>query len=85
MEFDEQGNSGSPVALSAPGQSNMTEKGIDNSLACSWEACTAAGMHAPGLVTTNVDSAVMVFDLRSKQTLAARSAAPLQSSASTIH
>jgi hypothetical protein len=84
MEFDEQGNSGFPVTLSAPGQLNVTEKRIDSPLASSLEACTSARMHAPGLARTNVDSAVMVLSPYCTQMLAVRSAAPLPSS-STIH
>ncbi len=84
MEFDEQSNSGFPVALSAPGQSNVTEKGIDRRLAYSLEPCTRARLHAPGLTKTDVDSAVMVFGVYCTQTLATHSATPLPSSR-TIH
>ena len=84
MEFDEQSNSGFPVTLGAPGQSNVTEERIDSPLACSLEACTVARVHAPGLAKANVDSAVMIFSLYCTQMLSARPDAPLRSS-STIH
>lgn len=88
MEFDEQSNSGFPVALSAPGQSNLTEKDIDSALAYSLEPCVGAPMHAPGRARTHVDSAVMVFgshcNPRCTHALTARFAARLRS-ASTRH
>lgn len=84
MKSDEESNSGFPVALSAPGQLNVPEEGIDNPLSSSLEACTGLRMHATRLAKTNVDSAVMVFGLHCTRTLVARSAVPLPSS-STIH
>ena len=84
MEFDEQSNSGFPVALSAPGRLNLAERYIDRPLALSLEAYTGLRMYAPGFARTNVDSAVMVFSRHCTQTPAAHSAAPLPLSR-TIH
>ena len=80
MEFDEQSNSGFPVALSAPGQLDVREKGIDSPPAPS----LGLRMYAPRVAKTNVDWAVMIFCGHCTQTLASRSAAPPPSS-STIH
>jgi hypothetical protein len=80
MEFDEQSNSGFPVALSAPGQLDAREKGIDNRPALS----LGLRMYAPGVAKTKVDWAVMIFGRHCMQTLASRSAAPPPSS-SAIH
>ena len=60
MEFDER-SSGFPVALSAPGQSSLTEQGIASTLTSSLEPGMAVRIYAPGLTRTDVDSAVMVF------------------------
>jgi hypothetical protein len=80
MEFDEHSNFGFPVALSAPGQLDVMEKGIDSPPAPS----LGLRMYAPGVAETNVDWAVMIFCLHCTQTLASRSAAAPPSS-STIH
>jgi hypothetical protein len=84
MDFDEQGDSGFPVALSAPARLDVTERDIDGPLTSSSTPRTEARMQAPGRARTDVDWAVMVFSLHWTQTLAARSAAP-PSSSSTIH
>lgn len=84
MDFDEQSDSGPPVALNAPRRFNETEYGIDSPLALLMEACTSARMHAPGLAKTKVNPAGMVFSLYCTQALGARPVAP-QPSSSTIH
>ena len=63
MQLDEESNSGFSVALSAPGQANVTEEGSHGPLAASLEARTGANMSmcAPVLATTHGDSAVRVF------------------------
>jgi hypothetical protein len=71
MEFDEQSNSGLPVALSAPGQLDAREKRIDSPPAPS----LGLRMYAPRVAKTNVDWAVMIFCLHCTQTLTSRSAA----------
>jgi hypothetical protein len=87
MDFDEQSDSGFPVALSAPGQSNVTEKGIDSAFAYSLESCMVAPLHAPGRVRTHVDSGVMVFGShcspRCTQAPTARFATRLHSTSTT--
>jgi hypothetical protein len=84
MDFDEQRS----VALSAPGQSNLTENGIDRAFSSSLEPCVSAPMHAPGRARTHTGAAVMVFGShcspRCTQPLTTRYAAQLRS-ASTCH
>lgn len=74
MDLDEQSNSGFPVALSAPGPLEATEKGAESPLALSLEACTGSRMHAPRMHAPNrarpdVDWAVVVLSLRCAEAL----------------
>lgn len=69
MDLDEQSNSGFPVALSAPGPLEATEKGADRPHALSLEACTGTRMHAPNRARNDVDWAVVVLSLRRAEAL----------------
>jgi hypothetical protein len=82
MKVDEQENSA--MALSAPGQLDLTQNHVDRSLAGSLEVCEAARMRAACLGKTRSDSAVVVFRLNAAQTPVAPSAASLLLSI-TIH
>jgi hypothetical protein len=84
MKVDEQEDYELSIALSAPGQFDVTQSPIGRSLAGSLQVCEAARMRAPGLGKTKIDSTVMVFRLHRSQTPVARSAAPLGLSI-TIH
>jgi hypothetical protein len=84
MVFDEQSNSGFPVARSAPGQLDVREKRIDSLPISSLEVRTNLRTYAPDIAKTDVDWAVRIFGWHCTQTLASGSIA-LPPSSSTIH